>query len=132
MKTGNLKYKDILDVRDIIERIEELEEHLEGLGSEGDAAMQNLTEEWQELQALTDIMNELQGNGGDEQWRGDWYPVMLIRGSYFGDYAQELAADCGDYPKRWPYTCIDWAQAARELQMDYTPTEIDGVTFWYR
>ena len=85
------------------------------------------------VERLQAIMSDLDGvGGGDEQWRGDWYPVMLIRGSYFGDYAQELAADCGDYPKRWPYTCIDWVQAARELQMDYTSTEIDGVTFWYR
>ena len=124
MKTGNLKYKDILDVRDIIERTEELENML---GNE-----EGTDAEWGELAALQVVLSELKGNGGDEHWRGDWYPVMLIRGSYFGDYAQELAADCGDYPKRWPYTCIDWVQAARELQMDYTSTEIDGVTFWYR
>ena len=124
MKTGNLKYKDILDVRDIIERTEELENML---GNE-----EGTDAEWGELAALQVVLSELKGNGGDEHWRGDWYPVMLIRGSYFDDYAQELAADCGDYPKRWPYTCIDWVQAARELQMDYTSTEIDGVTFWYR
>lgn len=124
MKTGNLKYKDILDVRDIIERTEELENML---GNE-----EGTDAEWDELAALQVVLSELKGNGGDEHWRGDWYPVMLIRGSYFDDYAQELAADCGDYPKRWPYTCIDWVQAARELQMDYTSTEIDGVTFWYR
>jgi len=131
MKTGNLKYKDILDVRDIIERAEELENML-GNEEGTDEGWQGTDAEWDELAALQVVLSELKGNGGDEQWRGDWYPVMLIRGSYFDDYAQELAADCGDYPKRWPYTCIDWVQAARELQMDYTSTEIDGVTFWYR
>ena len=84
---------------------------------------------WYAMAALQVVLSELKGNGGDEQWRGDWYPVMLIRDSYFDDYAQELAV-C--LTKRWPYTCIDWVQAARELQMDYTSTEIDGVTFWYR
>ena len=29
-------------------------------------------------------------------------------------------------------TCIDWAQAARELRMDYTSVDFDGVTYWIR
>lgn len=27
---------------------------------------------------------------------------------------------------------VDWERAARELQMDYTPVEFDGVTYWVR
>ena len=27
---------------------------------------------------------------------------------------------------------IDWAQAAHELQMDYTSVDFDGVTYWIR
>jgi hypothetical protein len=28
--------------------------------------------------------------------------------------------------------CIDWNEAASELQMDYTAVEFDGVTYWVR
>ena len=65
----------------------------------------------------------------------DWkYGETLIRDSYFQDYAQELAEDCGmtDREVKWPYTCIDWEQAARELQYDYTSVDYDGVTYWIR
>lgn len=50
------------------------------------------------------------------------------------DYAQELAADCCEMPKdiAWPFTCIDWEQAARELQIDYTSVSFDGIDYWIR
>ena len=37
------------------------------------------------------------------------------------DFAQQLAEDLGDLKDNvsWPYTCIDWEQAAHELMMDY-------------
>ena len=127
MTTENaMKYEDIIDVRGIIERVGELEDLL---GNED-----GTDAEWDELAALQVVLSELKGNGGDEKWRGDWYPLLLIRESHFTDYAQELAEEIGavDPRAKWPMNCIDWEQAARELQYDYTPTEIDGVTFWYR
>lgn len=117
---------DIVDVRDIIARVEELEELEEG---------KHLTvQELEELDDLKTIMAKLQGLGGDEQWRGGWYPLTLIRESYFRDYAEELADDIGAIPKdaQWPTNCIDWEHAARELRMDYSGVEIDGVTYWTR
>lgn len=117
---------DVIDVRDIIARFEELETLNEDMAASEDQD--------QELQALRAILADLQGLGGDEQWRGDWYPVTLIRDSYFRDYAEELADDCGLIPKdaQWPLTCIDWEQAARELRYDYSGVDIDGVTYWTR
>jgi antirestriction protein len=41
------------------------------------------------------------------------------------DMAEQTGALRGD--NVWPYTCIDWEQAARELMYDYT--EIDGYYF---
>ena len=119
---------DIIDVRDIIARIEELEQEQ----PDDDAAR-----DWtgsQELADLTALMSELEGMGGDEQWRGDWYPVTLIRDNYFQTYAQELAEDIGAVKAdaQWPHTCIDWEHAARELRYDYSGVDIAGVTYWTR
>jgi hypothetical protein len=151
---------DVIDVRDVIERYEELATWAEctvcsepcELGPKtwihshsqdmycgtGDGAMASPTildqDEADELQALTELLAELKGNGGDEQWNGDWYPVTLIRDSYFREYAVELADEIGavDSNAGWPNNCIDWEEAARELRMDYSSVEYAGITYWYR
>lgn len=43
---------------------------------------------------------------------------------------------------KWPFTCIDWEQAAKELNQDYTSIELrpldengeecDAITYYYR
>lgn len=45
------------------------------------------------------------------------------------DFAQDMAEQTGSIDKNlnWPYTCIDWEQAARELMYDYS--ESDGHYF---
>lgn len=122
---------DIIDVRDIIARIEELEDEIpEDVSVRGDG---DYRQEREELATLTALMDDLKGNGGDEQWNGDWYPVTLIRDSYFVEAMQELVQDIGDLPAEIPsYLEIDWTATARNLRVDYTSTEFDGVTYWYR
>jgi hypothetical protein len=117
---------DIIDVRDIIKKFEELEE----LQENGEY----LETPDCELSDLKKLLSELEGTGGDEQWRGEWYPVTLIRDSYFKEYAQELAEDIGavDSNATWPNNCIDWEYAARELRYDYTCIDVDGLTYWTR
>lgn len=60
--------------------------------------------------------------------------AQLIRESYFTDYAQQLAEDIGavNADATWPNNCIDWDQAARELEVDYTRVDFDGVDFLFR
>lgn len=133
---------DTIDVRDIIALVEELREERDYLQLALDGGSQedvNALAEWEtdnaeELAELESLLDDLNGMGGDEQWEGDWYPVTLIRDSYFQDYAQELAEECGmiDINAKWPMTCIDWGQAARELQWDYSSVEVNGVTYWTR
>lgn len=127
--------EDIIDIRDVIARVEYLRERLPGNASEVmPGTSDEIQETREELAKLEALLSECCGNGGDEQWGGDWYPVTLIRDSYFEDYARELAEDIGATDKEisWPHTCIDWEQAARELQMDYTSVDFDGVTYWVR
>ena len=117
---------DIIDVCDIIKQFEELEE----LQEAGDY----LESPDCELSDLRKLLSELEGTGGDKEWRGEWYPLTLIRNSYFKEYAQELAEDIGavDSNATWPNNCIDWDYAARELRYDYTGIDVDGVTYWTR
>ena len=112
---------DVFDTRDVMARPEYIED------SEDD-------DEKAEAETLKSFLEDVKGCGGDEQWRGDWYPASLIRDSYFEEYAQEFAEDIGAIDKewRWPATCIDWEKAARELQMDYPSVEVEGTTYWYR
>lgn len=120
--------RDIIDVRDIIARFESLEADSHTWCDDGDDA-----DAWAELHALQAILADLMGNGGDEQWRGDWYPCTLIRDSYFTYYAREMLEDCGTIPRDLPsWVEIDWDATAGNVRMDYTPVEIDGSTYWYR
>ena len=115
---------DMIDVRDIIARIEELDSIF--VSSVGPKAIP-------ELKQLLDLMTELKGLGGDEKWRGDWYPITLIRDSYFKEYTQELLEDCGDLPANIPhYIAIDWETTARNIRVDYTQVDILGSTYWTR
>jgi len=122
MQTKKLNTEDIIDVRNMIERYETLENEM------------TVSDTLAESLALAAILDDLKSNGGDEEWRGGWYPVTLIRDSYFKTYAQELAEECDmiDEKAQWPMNCINWDQAALELQYDYTSCDIGGITYWYR
>ena len=100
-----------------------------------DSLSEKRTELWrwdedcaEELKALADFIDE-----GSDEWR---HGETLIRDSYFEDYARELAEEIGATDEKaahgWPLNCIDWEQAARELQMDYSGADFNGVTYWYR
>ena len=111
---------DLIDVRDLIDAVVEAEEAAEN----GDADA---------LRAYSAILAELRGYGGDEQFRGDWYPGTLIHDRYFADYARELVEDCGDLPRDLPhYIEVDWEATARNIRSDYSCIDIDGQTYWYR
>lgn len=120
--------EDIIDVRNVIERVEELREMRD------DDAEHFADGEEAELSALESLLKDLADYGGDHQWEGQWYPVSLIRDSYFEDHAREMAEDTGAISRdaEWPNNHIDWPAAARELQQDYSSVKFNGVTFWYR
>ncbi len=117
---------DIIDSRDIIERIEQLEAMAEeAISGEGPALDE---EEAEELRILGELAQEAEG------YAADWlHGEALIRRSYFKEYAQQLAEDCGfEGSNDWPGRCIDWEQAARELEQDYTSVDFGGVEYLIR
>ena len=93
---------DLIDLRDVMARVDELEGQL-GPIEDSDGTDQD---ERLELATLVSLLDECKGNGGDEQWRGDWYPVTLIRDTYFA--------------------------ATDALKQDYTMIDFDGVDYWTR
>ena len=106
---------DVIDSRDVIERIITLE-----------ADDERDEDELKALRALADEASD---------YAADWqHGESLIRCTYFKEYAQELADDLGvaTSDNDWPNRCIDWGQASRELQMDYTSVGFDGVEYWIR
>jgi hypothetical protein len=154
---------DTIDVRDLTDRVDELEAARDGYdtcglcqGADGPivtfakpepplcpdcggagkmgAFDWAQSEEAGELAELTAALEELAGDGGDHEWRGDWYPGTLIADHYFEDYARELAADIGAVNEEigWPMAHIDWSAAAAALQQDYSCVELGGVTWRYR
>ena len=119
---------DIIDTRDIIERFEQLETEM----PDNDNEVRNWTD-LEEYSDLQEILRDIKGLGGDEQWRGDWYPLTLIRESYFTAYTKDLLEDCGTIPRDFPaWIAIDWERTAAALQSDYTDVDIIGVTYFTR
>lgn len=106
-------------------------DEVQAMLDEAEAALDEYDEgdEGQELKALLALQEDAEGYAPD--WR---YGSTLIRDTYFEKYAQELAEDIGaiDKAASWPNTCIDWEQAAEELQQDYTRISFDGHDYWIR
>jgi hypothetical protein len=129
---------DLIDSRDVIARIEDLEQAARNAYEEDraeeapedlDAVLWLDDEDAAELRALRSLAEEA------APYAADWqYGETLIRDSYFRQYAEEQAEEWGllQSGARWPYTCIDWDRAARELRMDYTSVDFDGVDYWIR
>lgn len=92
---------------------------------------------WQWLELDEDDRNILAayrencGEGADIDQAREAY-----QGTYNSDedFAQQLAEDIGaiDENASWPYTCIDWERAARELMFDYFSVDRDGKTYYFR
>lgn len=110
----------IIDSRDLIAEMNEL------------LALQEAGEV-HEANFDADRLAQLQelANAGIEDWQDG---AQLIRDDHFQDYAEDLADDLGltGRGEKWPFTCIDWVQAAQELQYDFTPYTFDGETYWVR
>lgn len=108
--------EDIIDSRDVIARLEYLE------GIERDE------EEEEEFKALSAFAKEA------EDYAKDWlYGAVLIRESYFTEYAQRLLEDCGEIPRNLPhYIAIDWEATAQNIRADYTEIDFDGQAYLVR
>lgn len=62
------------------------------------------------------------------------YSPLLIRASFFVEYAKHLAEDCGfiDFSNQWPYSHINWQEAAIDLAKEYAVVVFDSVSYRMR
>ena len=152
---------DVIDGRDVSDRIEYLESERESLESaviEAQEALSEAESAWiagDEPEACFDATEFNEAVEEASQALKEWdeseeaeelkklkalydgisRDSTLIRDSHFREYAEQLAGDDLGYTEgkmRWPYTCIDWEQAAEELQSDYSCVDFDGVTYYAR
>lgn len=121
--------KEYIDLGDFEPKITE-----DWLAGVYETAAHVMNDEVTEYLNLKELLGDLAGYGGDEQWRGDWYPITLVRDDYFTKYAEQTAEDIGAISRdaAWPANCIDWEEAASQLKQDYSTVDYDGVTYWYR
>lgn len=105
----------------------ELEEAVTDAQSDLDAASAYFGEDEEaELAELETLENEI-----TDFMHGE----TMIREDSFEDYARELAEDLHGQAIRdasWPFTCINWSDAADELRQDYTEVGYQGHTYLVR
>ena len=79
--------------------------------------------EMSEENSLTPEQNQAYINIVGEEYAKADQAEEAYQGEYASDeeFAESMADDIG-YERRaeWPYSCIDWEQAAKELMWDYT------------
>lgn len=88
-----------------------------------------------ELFEFFDMQEKCHNPEALEAWVNEGYDPLGFEDAYIGEYAspedfaQSMAEECeyitGD--EKWPFSCIDWKWAARELMYDYI--EINGYYF---
>jgi multidrug efflux pump subunit AcrA (membrane-fusion protein) len=123
-----------IDTRDLQDRLNELTALRDALLEANDARTEATVEDTDAAQEALDAAQT--SFGPDEQKEvaelesleteigiGLQHGVTLIPTSDFEDYARDAA---------WPLTCIDWAQAAKELASDYTIITYRGNGYYYR
>lgn len=107
-------FDDVIDLRDVEARIGYL-------AIDEDDPEQD-PDEKAELSRLRALVEECPSSSG-----------VLIRDSYFADYAEQFADDLGLIAdaSKWPFCCIDWERAADQLKADFHDVDFDGVEYWF-
>ncbi len=146
-----------LDTRDLYKRkckLEGLRDTLTSAGEELAEHLKNKPEEEGELEAWEDELADFEAAvesaksefGPDEKTELEeleeleneisefMHGETMVPVNSFQEYAQELAEEIGAIPdgSKWPLTCIDWEQAAKELATDYTQVSYQGEDYYVR
>ena len=104
---------DILDSRDLLDELKTLDKE----------------DDDERIKEIEDLIEEV---GEDNFDMG----VTFIREGYWVDYCEELAYDCGYLDRQSDYNpihnYIDWEGWADAVEMDYSQSDFDGDTYYWR
>lgn len=132
------------DMSDLTDRIDELRGELEDWHDEQDTtlsfeyALQDadnfapLADEFNEWSALCEIAAELEGEGGDHEWEGDWYPGEVIHVSDFEQRMDDMMEDCYHEKYKNLPSFISITLDYDALKQDYSEHTFEGNTFLVR
>ena len=130
-----------IDSRDLYDRFHELERNWDYSLNTG-----LLEEERTEMNEIAEILSELDENCDNDAMDG----IQMIPKNDWKEYAMEYADDTGalsgykrekgpwgqveevDILAQWPFSHIDWNEAARDLAEDWYECEFRGVTYLCR
>lgn len=132
------------DMSDLTDRIDELRGELEDHHDAQETTLSfeyalqdadnfaTMADEFNEWSALCEIAAELEGEGGDHEWEGDWYPQEVIRESDFEQRMDDMFSDCysecGKNLPSWASITLDYDA----LKEDYSEHSFEGNTFLVR
>lgn len=114
---------NVFDSRDAEQRIEELWEEME------DDTRLDLLEE---LEMLLEFKQDAIDSYGEDEWDAG---ITFVADHHFTEYAEQLARDVGFIngdTEGWPFTHINWAEAAEALQYDYSQVNLGDDIYWGR
>lgn len=145
MRQTTIRHDDTLDFDDLESMrdgmIEEAVEMIEKAGGEVDADLDELEaflqdDENEELIGRLDSdCEELIADAREVQEFIDALGVRetAIHEDHFVEYTKTYAEDVrGIDANEWPFTQIDWDEAAEELKMDFQSHNFDGIEYYFR
>lgn len=106
--TNQESYISYTDIQDRIEELESIETN------------ELTTDELAEVLTLSKLVEDIYSYIDSD---------TLVREDEFEFYIKDMVEDLHDIP--W-YVVVDWESTAKNLMIDYSEVDFDGVTYYYR
>lgn len=123
---ADLKNKHRIEIRDIADTLRALKEQKENCRLTPQKYPPLSEEEEDLLKDLLDLQEELEfPDSGDDTY--------LLDSNYMDDIAKEkVDEEYGpNQHRKWPFKHIDWDEAGKDLDDDYSSVDIDGDTYYH-
>lgn len=113
-----------ISTHDLADQLAELRDHAASLEDEGKTLCPEAQEKLDELENLASEVTDFEC-GAPLIHENDWQ-------DYCEDFARDVISGYSENEANWPYTYIDWDQAASSLKQDYHEVEYRGETYLAR